>query len=738
MGRARSTLDDIIQDDIPQVVRIAAHQSNPYLSQYQEIYSQPVHQYQQSYSRAPQPTYIPDDLTYRMRPNTEYVINREYSRYQPAWSWTDFATHNRQGSPYSGRDSYSRASEYKPVFNQYLTADYQPSSFKPKPAFFNEREPTKERTPFFLQPILPRFGYNPNRTEKDIPATISSHANLSFPFRKYRSDFVPYAPYKSLHDSAKYSPNPDWLSFRPWGYRFRKARYVYVPEEENSSKSVEIERIMREARLRELVKGVYSSTFGDSVTAKVTGKLADRKDNTEDYTFDSLKSVEAEAAVTQGEVERRKPLTAAEKRRRNETLAIGISRTELLKSNGSSEIGIEGAKSEVLNKSCDESIAISTSLTTNQAAKLPATRLYTPTSKEPTPPNKKTIPQPKEPTPPQKDPIPQPNKLTPSPKEPTPPPKDPTPPPKEPTPPPKEPTPPPKEPIPTTKELTPTPKEPTPTPKEPTPTPKEQTPPPKEPTQPPRDITPPPKEPTPPPKELTPPPRGLIPSPKEPTPPLKEPTPPPGDPTSTQREYTPPYMEPNELTATYKETTPPLTDVSTQPVEPSTLTEGSTPHNEVLELTPQKTEISLTDDHTNQNNPLPMECEGSNENVIECTELNNDIVCDDRNEVKDALNENKEPLDDQEIINAEQTQPEEIMEDNDNENNYPICNDILQIGGVSEASNLEYETVNDDDDDNEEENMTEGEVNCEDVETVIKTVYTIEESNGFEEYVEET
>ena len=50
--------------------------------------------------------------------------------------------------------------------------------------------------------------------------------------------------------------------------------------------------------------------------------------------------MEAEAAVTQGEVERRKPLTAAEKRRRNETLAIGISRTELLKSNGSSEIGM--------------------------------------------------------------------------------------------------------------------------------------------------------------------------------------------------------------------------------------------------------------------------------------------------------------------------------------------------------------------------------------------------------------
>ena len=26
--------------------------------------------------------------------------------------------------------------------------------------------------------------------------------------------------------AAKYSPNPDWLSFRPWGYKFRKARCV--------------------------------------------------------------------------------------------------------------------------------------------------------------------------------------------------------------------------------------------------------------------------------------------------------------------------------------------------------------------------------------------------------------------------------------------------------------------------------------------------------------------------------
>ena len=46
-------------------------------------------------------------------------------------------------------------------------------------------------------------------------------------------------------------------------------RYVYVPEDQNSSKSIEIERVMKEARLRELIKGVYSSSYGESVTSKV-------------------------------------------------------------------------------------------------------------------------------------------------------------------------------------------------------------------------------------------------------------------------------------------------------------------------------------------------------------------------------------------------------------------------------------------------------------------------------------
>ena len=44
---------------------------------------------------------------------------------------------------------------------------------------------------------------------------------------------------------------------------------MYVPEDENSSKSVEIERMMRESRFRELVKGVYSSSYGDAIASKV-------------------------------------------------------------------------------------------------------------------------------------------------------------------------------------------------------------------------------------------------------------------------------------------------------------------------------------------------------------------------------------------------------------------------------------------------------------------------------------
>ena len=78
----------------------------------------------------------------------------------------------------------------------------------------------------------------------------------------------------------------------------RPLRYVYVPNEENSSKSLEMERIMREARLwlfsfflsvgdlfqsfvrmRELCKGLYSSTYEDSINSKVKQYIREVKNS---------------------------------------------------------------------------------------------------------------------------------------------------------------------------------------------------------------------------------------------------------------------------------------------------------------------------------------------------------------------------------------------------------------------------------------------------------------------------
>ena len=90
----------------------------------------------------------------------------------------------------------------------------------------------KKERPYFLKPELPRFvPSSASGRAEDAPSEISSRLNTGFPFRKYRPNFVPYAPYVNMYDSVKYSPNPDWVSMRPWGYKFRKARFVYVPEE---------------------------------------------------------------------------------------------------------------------------------------------------------------------------------------------------------------------------------------------------------------------------------------------------------------------------------------------------------------------------------------------------------------------------------------------------------------------------------------------------------------------------
>merc|ERR1712198_196010 len=100
---------------------------------------------------------------------------------------------------------------------------------------------------------------------------------------------------------------------------------------------IEIERVMREARLRELVKGVYSSSYGDSVANKMT--TSSNIQSEENGLLEStIKSIETETVVFHKEAERRKPLSYAEKRKRNETLAIGISNSTLLKTSTSTEV----------------------------------------------------------------------------------------------------------------------------------------------------------------------------------------------------------------------------------------------------------------------------------------------------------------------------------------------------------------------------------------------------------------
>lgn len=530
-SRTTNIFDDILNDDIPSIVKRSYRKA---LQDDIPIYTSPYTA--TSPYRSP---LLDDDISFKARPNTDYVVNRSYNQYGPLPRWNDtlevstqFPEIRRERSPYTAPTIYS---ETHPTPSTYMP------SYVPRSSLFLDRDtpnfdrydykPKPDRSkPYFLKPELPRF-YPSQTKPEDASMRVSSRLNTSFPFRKYRSDFVPYAPYHNMYDSMKYCPNPDWVTMKPWGHRFRKARFVYVPEDKNSCMSMEIERVMREARMRELCKGIYSSSYGDDISSRVnlaTDSLDSKSScNSGLQARPKPKAAEAEIAPTQGEKERRKPMSLADKRKRNETLAVGLSRTELLKNDNESAIS---APSKL----------ITTPLPPKEETHV---------QKYPTPPRNPT-PPPKDPTPPPKDPTP------PAHKEPTPlPPKEPTAPPKEPTPPaPKEPTPPPKEPTPPPKVPTPPPKEPTPPPpKEPTP------PPPKEPTPPPpKECTPPPKEPTPPPpKEPTPPPKEPTPPPKEPTPPPKEPTPPPTPPPQREPSPPPPTREPSPPA---KETPPPPQD----------------------------------------------------------------------------------------------------------------------------------------------------------------------------------
>jgi len=343
-----------------------------------------------------------DDVTFSSRPNTDYVINRDYRRHAPVWNWAGEAdltlpVSHIEREPtrldYS-MPTYARAERELPksdytvptyIRNQHLSfgvsepepRSYIRSSVTPskrvssRPYLYTESDPSvfnggryagrqsvlipepKREKPYYLQSIIP-----PRYTFGDSRKAI----NPEFPFKKYRSDFIPFAPYPRLYDSVKYCPNPEWSGH--YGYRYRKARFIYDPQEHETSRSREIERAMRESRLRELCKGVYSSNYGQNIASKVAMANDMESSNnvesspapprTRDPEIQNLiqntKSLEAETVVSEGE-KQRKHLSLAEKRRRNETLAVGLTNESLVKSPPSIE------KSETDSKPATEAKA---------------------------------------------------------------------------------------------------------------------------------------------------------------------------------------------------------------------------------------------------------------------------------------------------------------------------------------------------------------------------------------------
>ena len=85
-------MDVVLQDDIPPLVGLSA-------SAYAPSYNyQPLSDYYASAASSQGFSQGQDDLTYRMRPNTNNVLNRNYIKYGPLnWSWRDFTQSQRSG-----------------------------------------------------------------------------------------------------------------------------------------------------------------------------------------------------------------------------------------------------------------------------------------------------------------------------------------------------------------------------------------------------------------------------------------------------------------------------------------------------------------------------------------------------------------------------------------------------------------------------------------------------------------
>ena len=144
------------------------------------------------------------------------------------------------GSPsYSGRDSYRSSPQAdRPLHHKYLTSDSSPA-LKTRLTVNPSRNTRSSDSPRTCIQYNNNHVLENTRIFQDLfrlrPTRISLSGNTEQALLRTPRIKVCMIQVRELHTQtlsgrstilAKYTPNPDWLLYRPWGYKFRKARFV--------------------------------------------------------------------------------------------------------------------------------------------------------------------------------------------------------------------------------------------------------------------------------------------------------------------------------------------------------------------------------------------------------------------------------------------------------------------------------------------------------------------------------
>ena len=108
-------------------------------------------------------------------------------------------------SRYSFVGNKDRGPNYSPVYNKYLTAGswnqrYQERLREPTSSLYSS--PLSRNRSVIIEIFSSNFFQS--RLQKDQISSTKSISNFDFPFKKYKSDFTPFAPYKNVHESGEH------------------------------------------------------------------------------------------------------------------------------------------------------------------------------------------------------------------------------------------------------------------------------------------------------------------------------------------------------------------------------------------------------------------------------------------------------------------------------------------------------------------------------------------------------